>query len=231
MKRLLLFVLALTILQGCKKSEPEPVPTVQTEGLDIKYDQIKQLEVKLGNEVLDPKSFFWKIDDETVGSIDNLGVFTAQKVGTANISIFNSDGMKVSESTITVSPYSTLFQEPITSWGTPLQSIIKDEKRKLADRQTYRLQFEGENQQVRAVAYELTLEKTLGFSILQLKDTPETRLEVMTFLKERYQYVHDPDNVSEGENFINYERTKLVTLIDEKFLGLSVIYTPYDNGL
>lgn len=231
MKRLLLFVLALTILQGCKKSEPEPVPTVQTEGLDIKYDQIKQLEVKLGNEVLDPKSFFWKIDDETVGSIDNLGVFTAQKVGTANISIFNSDGTKVSESTITVSPYSTLFQEPITSWGTPLQSIIKDEKRKLADRQTYRLQFEGENQQVRAVAYELTLEKTLGFSILQLKDTPETRLEVMTFLKERYQYVHDPDNVSEGENFINYERTKLVTLIDEKFLGLSVIYTPYDNGL
>ncbi len=231
MKRLLLFVLALTILQGCKKSEPEPVPTVQTEGLDIKYDQIKQLEVKLGNEVLDPKSFFWKIDDETVGSIDNLGVFTAQKVGTANISIFNSDGTKVSESTITVSPYSTLFQEPITSWGTPLQRIIKDEKRKLADRQTYRLQFEGENQQVRAVAYELTLEKTLGFSILQLKDTPETRLEVMTFLKERYQYVHDPDNVSEGENFINYERTKLVTLIDEKFLGLSVIYTPYDNGL
>lgn len=231
MKRLLLFVLALTILQGCKKSEPEPVPTVQTEGLDIKYDQTKQLEVKLGNEVLDPKSFFWKIDDETVGSIDNLGVFTAQKVGTANISIFNSDGTKVSESTITVSPYSTLFQEPITSWGTPLQSIIKDEKRKLADRQTYRLQFEGENQQVRAVAYELTLEKTLGFSILQLKDTPETRLEVMTFLKERYQYVHDPDNVSEGENFINYERTKLVTLIDEKFLGLSVIYTPYDNGL
>lgn len=231
MKRLLLFVLALTILQGCKKSEPEPVPTVQTEGLDIKYDQTKQLEVKLGNEVLDPKSFFWKIDNETVGSIDNLGVFTAQKVGTANISIFNSDGTKVSESTITVSPYSTLFQEPITSWGTPLQSIIKDEKRKLADRQTYRLQFEGENQQVRAVAYELTLEKTLGFSILQLKDTPETRLEVMTFLKERYQYVHDPDNVSEGENFINYERTKLVTLIDEKFLGLSVIYTPYDNGL
>ncbi|WP_187293386.1 Ig-like domain-containing protein [Dyadobacter fermentans] len=231
MKRLLLFVLTLTILQGCKKSEPEPVPTVQTEGLDIKYDQTKQLEVKLGNEVLDPKSFFWKIDDETVGSIDNLGVFTAQKVGIANISIFNSDGTKVSESTITVSPYSTLFQEPITSWGTPLQNIIKDEKRKLADRQTYRLQFEGENQQVRAVAYELTLEKTLGFSILQLKDTPETRLEVMTFLKERYQYVHDPDNVSEGENFINYERTKLVTLIDEKFLGLSVIYTPYDNVL
>jgi len=231
MKQLLLLFLALTTLGACKKSDPEPVATVQTKGFDIKYDQSKQLEIKLGNDILDPKSFVWKIDDETVGSVDNLGMFTAQKVGQATISISNPDGAKVSESVITVSPYSTLFNEPITSWGTPLQSIIKDEKRKLIDRQTYSLKFEGENMNVRAVAYELTSEQNLGFSILQLKDSPATRNEVMTFLKERYQYIHDPNNVGDGESFVNYERNKLVTLIDDKFLGLSVIYTSYKEGL
>lgn len=230
MRQLLLLFFTLAILNACKKSEPEPIATVQTEGVDIKYDQSRLLEVRLGNQVLNPKSFIWKIDDETIGSIDNSGMFTAQKVGEATIIISNPEGKKVSESAIIVSPYSTLFNEPLTSWGTPLASLIKEEKRKLIERQTYSLKFEGENPNVRSVTYELTTEKGLGFSILQLTDSPETRSEVMTFLKERYQYVHDPDNVDEGESFINYERNKLVKLVDDKFLGLSVIYYPYDGG-
>lgn len=123
-----------------------------------------------------------------------------------------------------------MFNEPLTSWDTPLLSIIKEEKRKLIERQTYRLKFAGENQHVRAVAYELTLEQGLGFPIVQLTNNPETRSEVMTFLKERYQYVHDPENVSEGESFINYENNKSVLVTDDKILGLSVIYIPYDHG-
>lgn len=40
--------------------------TVQTEGFDIKYDQSKQPKIKLGNDIVDPKSFVWKIDDGTM---------------------------------------------------------------------------------------------------------------------------------------------------------------------
>ena len=230
MRQVLLIFLALAILHACKQSEPEPVATVQTQGVDIRYDQSRLLEVKLGNQVLDPKSFIWKIDDETIGSVDNSGMFTAQKVGETTISITTPEGKKVSESVIIVSPYSTLFNEPLTNWGMPLASLVKEEKRKLIERQTYSLKFEGENPSVRSVSYELTTEKELGFSIVQLIDSPEIRSEVMTFLKERYQYVYDPDNVNEGESFINYERNKLVKLIDDKSLGLSVIYYPYDGG-
>ena len=52
----------------------------------------------------------------------------------------------------------------------------------------------------------------------------------MTFVKERHQYVYDPDSVDEGEYFINYEWNKLVKLIHDKFPGLSVLYYPYDGG-
>ncbi|MCE7065759.1 hypothetical protein [Dyadobacter sp. CY326] len=59
--------LALTTLGAYKKLDPESVATVQTEGFDIKYEQSKQLKIKFGNDIVDPKSFVWKIDETMIG--------------------------------------------------------------------------------------------------------------------------------------------------------------------
>lgn len=80
MRKVMLLFLILTAFASCKQSDPEPIATVQTEGINIKYDQSRQLEVKLGNQILDPHSFIWKIGDKTVGSVDNSGFLQRRKL-------------------------------------------------------------------------------------------------------------------------------------------------------
>lgn len=174
---------------SCDNKEPVPRVVVDAPQLDLKYDQQHQFKLSEGGEELQPQTFVWKSDDETVGTVDANGKFTARRVGETIVHAVSPDGEMQIESKVTVSPYSLLYTEPVLLWGASQTQVKAGEKRKISESSPYYLAFTGETTTVKKAEYYFSPDQKLSGANIYLGNTQEAYQEAVLYLKERY-----PDN-------------------------------------
>ncbi|CAG5074668.1 hypothetical protein DYBT9623_05355 [Dyadobacter sp. CECT 9623] len=227
MKNIILLILLLTYAGSCREKTTDPVPTIDVGSPDLKYDQTRQLKVMQGSQILDFKSYIWKIDDESIGTVRADGLFTARKVGESIISVSEQNGKLLSQTKIVVTPYSTLCTEPITERGISSAAILSRERRSLNSKLHTRLDFFGENEKVKKVIYELNSQGNLEFSVLVLVNTKAVYEEAELFLTERY-----PTHITEeGMNYyLNDKRDQAIYVGKTNENEFKISYTPQISG-
>ena len=227
MKSILYSVFALSVFVSCsKKSDPEPPITIDTQSIDLKYDKDHQFTLKKGNDAVDASTFEWKINDSKVATISTSGLLNARKVGESSLIATSKDGKTTLESKIIISPYSTLFKEPIVEWGTAAAFIKSSEKRSVFNESATGVIFSGENTSIRYVMYLLENGRLKSAAVLF---TPTTAIatEAVTFLKERYP-VHGLVDGDKAGFISDDEKYAMMTGVDAT-LGLYTLYFPYDK--
>lgn len=223
MKLRQILLISAIFLKACS----DPDPQISIDSIDIKYDQQARIKVNQGSNTIDPVGFTWKLADEMIGTIDANGVFHARKVGETTVQLLNSEGQRIGETKVVVSPYSMLCAEPVTEWGASIASILSSETRSISIRENNHLEFNGENEKIKKVIYELGSDSKLNFSILQLSDNETTKKEADVFFKERY-----PESYNDGKTSYYYDdkKNQTVYLTNDEALGFSAIYIPYSKG-
>jgi hypothetical protein len=229
MKKLLLALISIAVLFACSKSkdkDPEPIVSIDAPTIELKYDKDHQFALKKGNEDIFASTFTWASSNEKVGKVDANGKFTARKIGEATVTGTGSNGAKV-ESKVTISPYVTIFVEPILEFGATMAAIKSKEKRKLLQETAEALAYEGAaGTQTRGVIYIFEKGKLQSAGILFDNSTATVQTSA-TFIKERY-----PDRMTQDNQvyILNDERTFGIVLgVDETF-GYMGIYLPYPPG-
>ncbi|MET7253725.1 Ig-like domain-containing protein [Dyadobacter fermentans] len=226
MKKLLLTLISTSILFACSKGkdkDPEPTISIDAQTIELKYDKDHQFALKKGNEDIFASTFTWVSSNEKVGKVDANGKFTARKIGEATVSGTGANGVKV-ESKVTISPYITIFTEPILEFGATMATIKSKEKRKLLKETTDGLAYEGAaGTQMRGVIYIFDKGKLQSAGIL-FDNTTATVQASATFIKERY-----PDRMTQDNQvyILNDERTFGIVLGVNETFGYMGIYLPY----
>jgi len=226
MKKLFLTLASISILLACSKNkdkDPEPTVSIDAPTIELKYDKDHQFTLKKGTEDIFASTFTWLSSNEKVGKVDANGKFTARKIGEATVTGTGPNGAKV-ESKVTVSPYVTIFVEPILEFGATTATIKSKEKRKLLQETADALAYEGAaGTQTRGVIYIFEKGKLQSAGILFDNSTATVQTSA-TFIKERY-----PDRMTQDNQvyILNDERTFGIVLgVDETF-GYMGIYLPY----
>ena len=227
MKRIAFLVFLTSMLASCSKKDPEPQVAIDANTLELKYDKTHQFVLSKGAEPVVASTFTWKSSDEKVGTVDASGNFKGRKIGETKVT-GTSTTMGTVESTIKISPYSTLFAEPIIQFGTDVATIKGKEKRKLSVNQTADiLLYDGENANIKFVAYYVKNGKIESAFVLFSNPTTPVLTESATFFKERYPKI----DASDSEVFLlNDEETYAIVLSVSNELGYNAQYFPYVKG-
>ncbi|MFI5157751.1 MAG: Ig-like domain-containing protein, partial [Sphingobacteriales bacterium] len=180
MKKLLLYTLsiALLLVSACSKNgDNKPTATIDAQTVSMHYDETHQY------SVTNTTGLTWTSSDATVGTIDNSGLFTAKKIGKTIIK--GTSGNISVQSTVTVTPYSTMCQEPYFILGASMATIEGKETRLLYGSTATGLLYTGENSKLRYAEY---IFDNTGFieAALLLANTTDVVDEASTFFKERY---------------------------------------------
>jgi len=217
---------------SCERKEPGPRVVVDSPQLDLKYDQQHQFKLFEGGEELEPHTFGWKSDDETVGTVDANGKFTARRVGETIVQAVSPDGEMQIESKVTVTPYSLLYTEPVLLWGASQAQVKAGEKRKVFESTPYYLAFTGETTLVTKAEYYFSQDQKLSLANIYLGNTPEAYEEAVLYLKERY-----PDNFTHHNttapfqlihSFFNDTKTMRIDFSGREITGNLVSYYRFE---
>ncbi|EOR93384.1 hypothetical protein ADIARSV_3463 [Arcticibacter svalbardensis MN12-7] len=216
MKNLSLLLLPLILLVSCTKDDLTPTIVIDKKAVELKYDGQYQFKISHGSESIDASSLIWTSSDETVGTVSSLGLFEANRIGTTTIKA-KGTGINVS-SEITITPYSTLFNEPVLGFGETLPYIKSKEARTLNTEVSDGLLYNGENSKIRNVMY-LFEGSVLKSSIVLLANTDAVSAEAVSFLMERYTYLDESNGIHIFTN-----NKVAAGLSNDDNLGLNIIY-------
>jgi hypothetical protein len=206
-----LLLIAVTIT-SCSKNEPQ----ANLEGnVTLHYDETHQL--VLTNTPT--TNVTWKSSDESIGTVDNSGLFTAKKVGTVTITASGSKFKTTAD--VTITPYSTLCKEPALDLGKSQNAIKLKETRALANQSSDYLYFYGENSKLRYSSYHF-IKGQLAASALFLANREDVVKEAVTFFKERYTLLEVDGNTA----FFSYNSILTIGLTVDSNLGFIAIYYP-----
>lgn len=214
MKKCVLYVLPITFLlfNACSKKEsPKPTATIDAATISIHYNETHQY------SVTNATGLTWTSSDTTVGSVNSSGLFTAKKVGSTTIK--GTSGVVSVKSIVTVTPYSTMCQEPFFIPGSSMPDIKQKETRVLYGSTNTALLFSGENSKVRNVEY-LFDSTGLTSAALLLANRTDVVTEAVTFFKERYVYVGYDGTYS----YFTGDNNTVIGLSVNASLGFNAIY-------
>lgn len=211
-------------LSSCSKNEdPKPNPEPATYAINnstvsINYDKEHQFVVKLGTGAVNATTFTWTSSDPTIGTISTSGLFKGKKIGTTIIKAEGNGTTLTSQ--VTISPYSTLFKEPVIDFGASIASIKGKETRKFGEQFEQTLYYEGENTKVRFVAYNFEANKLISAGAF-FQNTTAVVEELAKFYSERYTFLGEEENI-----FLFSAGKYLIGIGQSKELGTFAIYVP-----
>lgn len=183
----ILFTFIVLILAGCSKDKNnDPVYEINSTTLTTNYDKEFQFSIE-GN----PENIVWSSSDENVGTIDNTGLFKANKIGSTTITA--KIGTASVKSEVTVESYGELFKEPYTDYGSNKASIKSKESRSLKAEISTALLYEGENNIVKDLLYLFENDKMQAASI-NFSYSSSIASQVGQFYGERYTYLGFDDD-------------------------------------
>lgn len=197
-----LFIGLIISLSGCSKKEvPKPTYAIDNSSLSINYDNEHQFIIKLGNGAADAGSFTWTSSDTTVGTINKTGLFKGKKIGKTTVKAEGNGTALISE--VTINPYRTMFKEPVTAFGAPIDTIKSKEIRKFDEEIDGTIYFQGENANVQFVGYTFSNNKMTSAGIFFQPNNAVIE-ELPIFYNERYTYMgKDGDyNVFSGDKYM-----------------------------
>ncbi|WP_083256979.1 Ig-like domain-containing protein [Arcticibacter eurypsychrophilus] len=216
MKNLYLLLLLMILFVSCNKDDLKPTTVIDKTIVELKYDGQHQFIITQGSESIDASSLIWTSSDETVGTVSSLGLFVANRIGTTTIKA-KGTGINVT-SEIFITPYNTIYKEPVLDFGETLAYIKSKESRTLNNEASDGLLYSGENSKVRNVMY-LFEGSLLKSSIVLLANTDAVSTESVSFLMERYTYLDESDGI-----YIFTNNKVAAGLSYNDNLGLNIIY-------
>ena len=216
MKTLSLSLLTLLLFASCTKDKLTPTTVIDKNVVELKYDGRYQFTVTKSLKAVDASSLTWTSSDESVGTVSTLGLFIANRIGKTTINA-KGTGVNVS-SEITVTPYSTLFKEPVLAFGETLAYTKSKESRTLIKQVSDGLIYTGDNSSIRNVMY-LFDGSILYSAIVLLANTDAVSTETVKFLMERYTYLDESD----GMHIFTNDKVAAGLSYNEN-MGLNIIY-------
>jgi hypothetical protein len=122
MKHLLFFIsIALIMLTSCKKDEDKVVEVQLFQNhVDLKSSDSFQIQT-----VVPDATLVFSSNNEFVATVNPSGLVTASRIGEANIEVSNDQSKAILS--VTVTPQSTLYDEPICDWSLVKSKVIEME--------------------------------------------------------------------------------------------------------
>ena len=226
MKYICLLFTGILFFTACSK-DAEPETTIDRASINLKYDQTHQFEIRRGSENLS-SLYNWTSSDSTVGKISAGGMFKARKIGSTRIKA-TSNGKEFSSS-ITVSPYSTIFEEPEFEFGLNKDTMKERTTKLLAQESENVLVYVGGSANVNKFIYAFNNDKLVGVAV-DYADSDNVQKEVKTYYKERYPILM-PLLDRKDSIYINDGKNKAVYLTNNESIGFYASYGPvtFVNG-
>lgn len=222
MKKIFLLIFTLSIV-SCTEEE-QFITFVETD-VTLFFDGSKQLTVTYSSDEMKSKTYRYSSSDSTVVTVSSTGLVKGVSLGTAKVKITSLDGKYSDECNFTVSPKSTLYTEPNTSFGSSMALVKSVERRTLFKENATGLMYQDADADVRYVMY-LFENNRLEYSTVLLTENTQVATEVVTFLMERYEYL----GTSQQVYFFSDRKTNVsLGLAVDNDLGLCVMYMPTPN--
>lgn len=122
MKHLLVFLsITLIMLTSCKKDEDKIVEVQLFQNhVDLKSSNSFQIQT-----VVPDTNLVFSSNNEFVATVNPSGLVTAIRIGEANIEVANDQSKAILS--VTVTPQSTLYDEPICDWTLNRSQVIEKE--------------------------------------------------------------------------------------------------------
>jgi hypothetical protein len=213
MKKTLFYALSITFLlfTACSKKSDKLPTVIDQQTVSMHYDEIHQY------SVTNTSSLTWTSSDTTVGTISSAGLFKAKKIGTTTIK--GTSGNVSAQSAVTVTPYSTMCQEPYFLPGSSIATIKGKESRVIYSSTPTTIFFTGENSKLRYAGY-LFDGTGLTTSILLFANTSDIVTEAAVFFKERYTVLGTDGTVV----YLAGDNNLLIGISVDATLGFNAIY-------
>lgn len=183
-KKLFSLLSILIIFLGCKE---EVEYTLSPTSVSINAADTYNLEVS-------PASDSWTFETENkwITTVTSKGIITADRVGSTNIVVKNTDNNYVAKCRVTVLPNYSMYKDPYLTLGVSKSTVKSFEKRALYSEATDNLIYNGENATLTNLIY--LFENTKLRSIGCIVPTSYSSL-MGSFLAERYVYLGESDDI------------------------------------
>lgn len=199
-------ILLAVLLTGCKKDEEF---TISMSSVNLTRNATAQLNASMSAEYMS--------SDTNVARVSASGLITGNRIGTADI-IATAAGKSL-RCSVTVTPVSTLYREPLFEVASSRSDIKHYETRELAYEDAQSLIYNGENSQVDGVIYLVGISYD-GADVL-LVNTLSTPSRAFEFLYERYAYLGE---ISPGAYAYHVDDHRAVVFNYDDDLGYNVMY-------
>jgi|GEM_PF-986207 len=232
--KITLAFLSIVLISSCSKkddkiSSPQNLVSLDTKSISLHYDESHQF--YFVNKSVIASDYNWVSTDETIGTVDRSGKFTAQKIGTTTIKA--TKGSEVFESQVTVVPYSTICKEPYWNFSDNISATKGKETRTILSQTSTSLVYTGENAKIRNIMYmyDSTSGKMSSAAILFAYGDAVIQ-EAAKFFKERYYYLGEDTDADSGNTFYYFgdEKNIVIGITQDAKLGLITIYIPNTGG-
>lgn len=207
MKKLLLFLFT-PLMFACGGDGKESISLSESE-TTLKYQGTYQINATSEN------SISYTSEDEYHATVSSSGLVKANKVGETNILV--SDGNSTRKFKVTVSPQSSLYDEPLTDWSLTKSQVISKLGTPASQADSSCI-YQPSNSAISYIMYLFTKAgkiKSVGV-VIQTAYTSE----LATFLTERYTYAGQSN-----DTFLYYNQS--TTAKATTIIGLSLYSTSY----
>jgi len=191
MKKITLIILFLAAMWSCKKDEPDLIELSTTE-ITLNYGDEYQIEAK------SKSSMTYVVEDEYHGVVTLDGLIMARFVGETNVIVANYEDLKYIK--LNVVPTVNLYPEPNINYpATTIDELINDLGTPDSRTNNQAIYENYSTASTTAVFDFNSYNRVTGYGVF-VKSSYNT--ELLTFLGERYQEIHDA-STSYDKTFIN----------------------------
>lgn len=179
MKNLLAVITLLLLAMSCSKSKDDnPTPAARLNEVDLKIKYNEEFSFFVEGYMVDK----WELSTDSIGQIDEKGLFKASKIGEGELRATTNDNILLAM--ITVEPYITDFKMPLLKM-VDKQAVREFEGKDVELERDHLLLYVSDNPKINEYSYVFTAGQ-LSLVTYQLADYDEALFYAETFLKERY---------------------------------------------
>jgi hypothetical protein len=224
-KTLALLYVGILVFSACSKDEPQDDNIrLSEDSFEVKYGESHPLTAEFRRDGYTPGQFTWSSSHPNIAAVDRNGVVTGERAGEAVITVQTPDQLFSSNSRTTVVPTNFLFMEPLTEFRQSRDYIRNNETRKLNREEEEFLVYDGEDKNIRLVAYYFN-GPSYEEALVVLSTTEEIIEKTVDFLFQRYEFEFVYDEVYVFTNGKNY-----VLLFLHPEYGLTLLYVEDGDG-
>ncbi|MCQ2253597.1 MAG: Ig-like domain-containing protein [Bacteroidales bacterium] len=181
--------------------------------------------------VADGEVDLWETEDRFVVKVDEMGLVTANHVGSANVTASNSDGK--SQCQVTVKPKYSFKYEPFLKFGATMEEVKKAVSYEIYQEKAGEVTFAQKNPSVLWTYY--FNESGKYYMVLFMCELLTTPATLSDYLLERYAPLKsDEDNGTTSFSMVDsYDANTLNTMVDysisKKYTTVIWISNEYNN--